>query len=290
MKKKIMLLVTLLLVVSSGLWFTSFRQAQQGLTIQKYTDHILEGYFSIPFKYMLKTPGVLDTTIAYTLEERGRKNKYCAKRQCDVSPATLYFSLYKPFDPTDPDCGSYYCFTYDKDMQGRFKALFGKDILKQKISSARKDSRKTELHYFNAEAIQAAFNRTYLKSTGTFRGVALQTIYNFTLKAYCRDAGEIIKRAFSQQELFNKLSSGYLEQVKKDTLFDGKAYSEKAAVQLLGEKAKRQYSCMEPRLSGTIIGMMLRRQCDGTLPVLMNCFKMLLKDYDPEYYAAFVKP
>jgi len=27
---------------------------------------------------------------------------------------------------------------------------------------------------------------------------------------------------------------------------------------------------------------LLRRQCDGTLPTLLNCLKIVLKDYDPE--------
>lgn len=290
MKKKVLTFLILSLTLLSGFWFSSFLRIQQGLTIQKYRDHILEGYFSIPFKYMLKTPGLLDTTIHYSLTENKRTNTYCAKRQCDASPATLYFSLYKPFDPTDPDCGSYYCFMYDKDMQGRFKGLFGRDILKQQIVSARKDSKKTVLRYFNTETIQATFNKVYMKPEIQFRGIGLQTVYNFVLKSYCRDAGEIIRQSLSQKALFEKLSAGYLEQMKKDTLFDGKTYSENAAIQLLGEKAKRQYSCLESRLSGTIIGIMLRRQCDGTLPVIVNCFKTVLKDYDPEYYTVFSKP
>jgi hypothetical protein len=203
------------------------------------------------------------------------------RRYCTVSPSIIYYMFYLPLDST-----AYWnveSFSYNTAMKENFKHLFGEDILKdQVVLPDRKSGNAGVLRLFNGKAFRVAFNKLYKKPRKKFQGLILGKIYNVTLKDYCRDAADIISHVLSNKALFQQWADNYLLLAKTDTTFDGVKYEEKAADTLIGKALYAKLNCCTS--GDRLVGTMLRRQIDGSLPDLLYCFKTVLHDYDPEYY------
>lgn len=230
-----------------------------------------------------------DTNVQYPVFVRndggyvGYVNIY-ARRQCTVSPSLIYYSFYLPLDTNAYWNAS--SFSYNASVRGEFKNLFGEDILKDQITlpvGKNGDSQHPPVfRFFNGKAFSAAFKILYKKPGDEFQGLVLQKIYDATLKDYDRDAGNAISHILSDKKLFKQLADDYLAKAKTDTSFDGVSFTNKAADTLIGKAVYSQLKCMDA--SNRLVGIMLRREIDGTLPILLANFKAILKDYDPEYY------
>lgn len=281
-------LISLLFV--SGLVFIS---ASKGPSLIKSPDEyfktIMLSFFGREDHFILNTlPNDFpDTAMHYEALAVNRNTgdtgyvTLLARRQCTVSPSDIYYFFYLPLDTN-----AYFnaeSFSYSADIRGEFKNLFGEDILKDQITLPIAKSKGTDhipvFRFFNGKAFRAAFKILYKKPDSKFEGLIFQKIYNATLKDYDRDAGDVISHILSNKKLFKKLANDYLARAKTDTSFDAIPYTYKACDTLIG---KPVYHCMTD--ADRLLGIMMRRQCDGTLPDLLTCFKTVLKDYDPEYY------
>ena len=137
------------------------------------------------------------------------------------------------------------------------------------------------MNVFNADAIQAAFDSLYCKPEKKFKAFTYQQIYDLTLKKFCRESAEIIAQIFKKKPLFEQLSAGYKKSAAENSQFVGTTYTHEATEKIFGENYYQTFSCSG---ASYILGTMMRRQCDGSLPVLLKCFKKVLEDYDPDYY------
>ena len=72
----------------------------------------------------------------------------------------------------------------------------------------------------------------------------------------------------------------YLRKLCEDVILNHNNDNNEATEKL---KANLSQNCLGDYES-RVIGTMLRRQCDGSLPVLLTCLKTVLKDYDPTFY------
>ena len=201
--------------------------------------------------------------------------------QCETSPAYLYYALYISLDSNA--YWNYDACVYNKPMTDRFKALFGQDIIKAKIKLAQKDyeGNAIEWRHYRAEGIQAAFDKLYQKPSTKFHGYMLQQIYDFSAKQYARDITDVVVRVMARKADFEKYAKQYLQdaQTKKD--FEGQDFSNTVSQELLGTTGN---TCIPDEYATRVVGIMLRRQCDGSLPTMLNCLKTVLKDYDAEFF------
>jgi len=216
-----------------------------------------------------------DTTFSFTGKDKysGDFEKFYAYSKCGESPGFAAYSFYEGLDTSYSDFGP--------EVVTRFKTLFGQDIVKSRLKLAAKDYEGNSIQWiqFNGLGIKAAFDKLYQKPTGKFQGIGLQNLYNFTLKSYVRDVTSIVVKVASNKPAFEALSKQYMASALKDPEFYGPTFSEDAA-EKLGTNSLDQ-ECTD---ASRVVGTLLRRQCDGSLPVLLLCLKTVLKDYDPEYY------
>ena len=281
-----------------GLIFISASLAPSGAiptTSDEYFNTVMESFFGREDHFILNTlPNDFpDTSLHYQVFARNNITGYVgyvnlyARRQCSVSPSDIYYMFYLPLDTN-----AYWnaeSFSYNSGIRGEFKHIFGEDILKDQImlpvGKKGEDSGvyKHVFRFFNGKAFTTAFKILYKKPDAKFNELILQKIYNVTLKDYDRDAGNLISHILTNKKLFKQWADNYILKAKTDTAFDGITYADKAGDTLIGKAVYPKVTCMT--WANRLLGIMMRRQCDGTLPDLLTCFKTVLKDYDPEYYS-----
>jgi hypothetical protein len=170
---------------------------------------------------------------------------------------------------------------FGPEVISRFKTLFGADIFKTPVKLAGKydDGTPVLWQQYNSLAIQAAFDKLYQKPSEGFQGTALQKIYDISLKQYVRETTNLIITVQSKRTTFDALAKKYMLKATTDPDFSGLTFAWEATQKL---KLDGEFSCLYG--ASDTIGTMLRRQSDGSLPILIACLKTVLKDYDNEYY------
>ncbi|MBC7862729.1 MAG: hypothetical protein IAF38_07115 [Bacteroidia bacterium] len=284
MKRKYIILLSIPAAVLFCLYSFTSNIGKPADTVSAYYNDIMENLFSEKTRWA--SPGTFsDTTIKITLKNRYNEGTYTAypASQCKSSPAYMYYAFYIPLDSSA--YWNYYSFSYNKKVQNRFTKLFGKNIISKRMPTKYQSAGDVhEFRFYSGAAMDAAFKKLYKKPTEKFRGFSLQRIYDLTLQSYCRDAGEVICKVKRQDSLFVKLSKNYLKGALNDSTFEGQSFTHEACKQLGFDPEKERGICIPAYYHERIVGIMLRRQCDGSLPALLKCLKTLLKDYDPAYY------
>lgn len=227
-----------------------------------------------------------DTTISYEKTNGwGITYKVYPFSQCCQSPAYIYYKLHSAIDTSSKWPRDYYSETeyYNEGFKNTFKNYFGKDILKEKIKINSVDYNRfpNTINVFNADAIQAVFDSLYKKPGTMFKNISYQKIYDITLKKFCRESAKIISDVLKNKAGFEKWAGNYKKAATENSEFRGTSYAYDAYKSILGENYVSEGYCVGPSY---IIGTMMRRQLDGTLSVLLKCFKKILQDYDPVYY------
>lgn len=277
MKKFLKSLGVTLLVITTCLGFYAFKKYQQvktaadvfrsvmysGVYSEKYTDN------PWPDSNMtVELPTTWDTTRMY---------KKGALPLCGISPAYFYRNMAEGIGAIDVDYG------YKPEALVNFKQAFGKDLLGPGVKLAPISKKPVYMNQFKADALKAAFDKLYKKPTDDFDGFAMQEIYDIAAKTYFRSCATVIADVMKKKPLFIQLAMDYKKQVMTVKNFYGPNASRKAGEKLLGKDYSPDKDCMEYG-ADRIVGMMMRRQTDGTLPTLLVCVKTMLKDYDPEFY------
>jgi hypothetical protein len=170
-------------------------------------------------------------------------------------------------------------------FKATFKKRFGKDIIASELKMATTDY-ESFFTFYDKDGIQAAFDALYRKPGDKINGFTAQRLYSIIFKDMCRDAGNVMMKVYTQKPAFEKYAADYLTKAKTDPKFDGGNYSYATAKSLLGVDPYEDdpgCPCLS-EYSSRIVSVMLRRQCDGSLPTLIACYKKMLLDYDPEYY------
>lgn len=276
MKKLLALFAIVILLITAAFTVKDY-------TIESVRSSIIEFHFRTPTRW--SSPDHFpDTTISISTTNNDRVYKEYAMKMCGTTPSYMYYNMYISLDSNA--YWNYTSFSYDKNFRDRFKKLFGEDIIASSfktVSNDAQDNTPSEFRFYNPKALEAAFDQLYLPPTANYKGIPLQKIYNISLKEYIRVIGRTLSTIFRKKPEFEKLAAEYLSKAKTDKEFNGQTYSYEAAAQLLGNDDIR-YQCFDERGPVRIVSIILRRQCDGSLPAVIKLYKKLVKDYDPEYF------
>jgi hypothetical protein len=195
-----------------------------------------------------------------------------------INPLTVRYAFYIGIDSTA---------VYDALSSNRSKTLFGQDIIKDKIKMAQKDYNGQNMEWINYKAagVQAIFDKLYVKPEGKIKGYLSQEIYNTVARDYVRDITRVVVKAMTRKPEFENYAKQYLQQAINKADFNGLEFIYATGEKLLTDLKWQSDSgwAMYPD-QYIVLGILLRRQADGSLPVLLKCLKTLLKDYDTEFY------
>ncbi len=269
MTKYLKIVITLLI----GTSLFSFSKIGNTITVESIRSGFIGELFTT---YPPNAPSG-DTTIFFWKKDEynDKMVKSFVLSRCGWSPGLIPNYLYVRMDTTYGN--------YGPEALARFKSLFGQDLIKARIKTAAMDEEgnQVEWNHFSGAALQAAFNKLYQQPTGLFQEIGLQKIYDATLKNYVRETTNVIVKVMSNKPAFEAMAKKYMIKATTDPQFDGIDFSNQATQKLV---AKLSQECLNDYHDYRIVGAMLRRQCDGSLPMLLSCLKTLLKDYDPGFY------
>jgi hypothetical protein len=178
-----------------------------------------------------------------------------------------------------------------KEYNETFKATFGANILGKNVKMAAfyvNDETKKKVYdeftFYAKDGIQKAFDKLYVKPTADFEGYSMKKLYDLAAKDYVRDFSKLLVYLMvTKKAAFEQAGKTYLLKATTDKNFYHRDVCVAASKKLFPtEDSKKQFKAFQDEIYEGTIGSLLRRQCDGTLPTLVNCIKTVLKDYDPE--------
>ena len=172
---------------------------------------------------------------------------------------------------------------FESSVRSRVITLFGADVIKGKLKLAGKDyeGNPIQIYQYSSVGIQAVFNKLYQKPTASFKGIGLQKLYNVSAKQYLRDATDIVVAIMAKKTIWDAEVKRYLQQATTQEEFYMDEFAYETYTKIFGEQEMKECAPYVNRM----IGSMLRRGGDGSLPALVLCLKTVLKDYDLEYYS-----
>lgn len=149
---------------------------------------------------------------------------------------------------------------------------FNLNIINNKIY----DAKGGVFLYYDTVAIKNTFSKYYVKPKDyLYNSLKAQTIFDYLLKSYFRSITTKIEIILSKRVIFDELSKEYYYKVMNDRTFY-------AARHL--ERINQSHYKLEDYYDSYFLGFLLRRNIDGSLPIVLNIFKTILKDYDIETY------
>jgi hypothetical protein len=157
---------------------------------------------------------------------------------------------------------------------------------------------------FSGEGILVVFQRFYQPPSATFGGHTYQHIYNLCLKHYVRGGAHILCELLANKDAFRQVAAEYAQrglQPNPREPFNAVVFQEEKTRLLLPAPLVAEWNRFTENLlnpsddvSRTIygypdrlLGMLIRRHLDGSLPQCLEVIKRVLKDYDPEAYAQY---
>ncbi len=153
-----------------------------------------------------------------------------------------------------------------KNLEAGFQKLFGRALVKSRAGSG-----DNTLYAYDAGALDAAFGKLYLPPDRSLGGVRARVVYDTLLKKWVAQKADAIAELLSHKALLVAAARELpLKMKAKD--FDGATWT-KTLAEKLPESLRGDW-----RLVGTIV----RRQADGSLPALVKMLRRVLTDYDPK--------
>ena len=131
---------------------------------------------------------------------------------------------------------------------------------------------------YDGRALEIAFRKLYVKPEKMLCGESAQTLYDRIFRQWVRDSAQVLKRALEQDggRWLPDAARRYEEQALSDPQFNGTEFSGSLASEL-------GYGPWE---NERLVGLIVRRARDGSLPAIQKILTTLLSDYDPEFSAA----
>jgi hypothetical protein len=151
-------------------------------------------------------------------------------------------------------------------LEKAFTKLFGRPLVKKRTGEG-----EAAVVEYDAAALEAAFRALYVKPASKIGGLEAQVLYDTFFRRFVRRVVAVVAAAEKQPGFLAAQAKVYRAQASTKG-FDGYAFIIAATKQLPAAVKD------EHRLVGTVI----RRQADGTLPTLKRLLRALVTDYDPE--------
>jgi hypothetical protein len=218
-------------------------------------------------------PNAIDTSIYFLdKDDYGNQTKFYPTLQCGANASYHAWPIRGLATP---------------ESKQKVLSLFGASIIKSNLKVAGSyysggGMWDGEIVQYDAKGIQAVFNKLYQKPSASFKGIALQRLYNINVKEYARGTVDILVAINFRKSVWDKQVQAYLKEVSTDPDFEMRDFAYETHLRIFNEE-KIISTCSPDEID--LIGTMLRRAGDGTLPVLITCLKTVLKDYDSEYFS-----
>jgi hypothetical protein len=131
---------------------------------------------------------------------------------------------------------------------------------------------------YDAKKIKALFDRYYMKPTDMFGQIPAQAVYDVAFKRWVtRLANEIATvKGKVPKSKWPKLFKEYQAAAKAN----GTAFKGQEFLKQLAQNVAEEDPAMEG--AGRALGIILRRNADGTWPTVAGLLKKVIADYDPE--------
>jgi hypothetical protein len=143
-----------------------------------------------------------------------------------------------------------------------------------------------EWSLWSGPAIEKVFNKYYGKPNTPFQQVTYQYIYNMSMKPYMDDYVAMLNYILvGKRNEFKAWSKIYYQKAVTAKQFSGTKISRDAYNDLIKNfPGGSDASSKNMTTDEFIVGQLLRRDIEGSLPVFLKCLRIFLKDYDPENY------
>lgn len=151
----------------------------------------------------------------------------------------------------------------------------------------------------NPVGLQKLFDAVYISPQTHVLGCNAQKLYDASFKAYIRTLAEMTASTVSHPN-FKPFAQAYHQAAYTDTTlgFDGVEYLAEQTQALMPNEFQRFQAVVPPAeyfgqpqpvnaYYSSLVGILLRRHLDGSLPTLLACLKRVLKDYDPGAYTLY---
>ncbi|WP_061244871.1 hypothetical protein [Leptospira noguchii] len=140
--------------------------------------------------------------------------------------------------------------------------------------------------FYNSSALILLFKKILDDRDSYLRSSNIQKTYDADVKQWFRNKVSIIREIMQNKERFRKIVGEYRATVSRSD-FDGAETSHKIADELVCSKYefKLAIDSEKKECDERWIGMLVRRQIDGSLPALLSVINRFLFVFDPEEYA-----
>jgi|GEM_PF-2484872 len=163
--------------------------------------------------------------------------------------------------------------SYLPKMAFAFKGLFGAKLHKRLWVIKTLDDNQVFVFY-NGKALKKAFLQLYRRPHETLMGIRAQKAYDVLLKRYFQRLMKNLAHILRQKAKLKKAVKLYAKN------FGTKDFS--------GSDFQNDQADKFKTTSYRLLGMVMRRTIDGTLPVLLELLGMLLRDYDLGLYRKYI--
>jgi hypothetical protein len=172
----------------------------------------------------------------------------------------------------------------DPVFNADFKKMFGLNLTAGTINFKPNEYGTDRIYKYSPIALKTAFDKLYVKPTGTLEGYTYQKLYNLSAKEYMRDMAKYFSFLFTHPRFnFKQFCAKFLKDAQTKTNFRAFAEIQKMQETIFSSDEQREkFKHFSEWISTDDLAFLVRRQCDGSLPTLLACFKTILKDYDPE--------
>jgi len=168
---------------------------------------------------------------------------------------------------------------------GRFEVTVNREAGIEKLLGAKLVARvektagpgRRPWRHYDPAILEAAWATLYVKPEGRIAGYAAKLVYDTVYKESLAKLAARLAAMAQVKGFIEDNAKAYEKAAKTDPAFDVHGFLAKLS-ERFGEGSD---------VESFFIGTVLRRQIDGTLPVLRGALKATLKDYDPDAFKKY---
>ena len=164
---------------------------------------------------------------------------------------------------------------FDTLFQAAFSAPLIQDVREYETSTEVRGA--PALVAYNPAALSAAFRRLYVKPTDSLCDEQAQAVYDRVFRGWIRSSARILQQLTDKENgrWLPRVAAAYEQAALTNPAFDG--------TQTTGKLANE--AGIDSYQDERLVGLIVRRQIDGTLPTIREILAAVLKDYDPTFSA-----
>ncbi len=164
-----------------------------------------------------------------------------------------------------------------------FKDKFQDNIGLKPFTKTVKTADNKKWNFWSGIAIEKVFNKYYGGPDNKFQEITYGYIYDISAKNYMRDYIKILNFFLvEKKEEWKKACDSYYQKAMSNADFDGSVESSIVVNKLLNNVEKLNLEVIDTNYLYIPVGELMRRQIDHSLPNIIKCLRIILKDYDNE--------